>query len=184
MTDFKCIILTTEVRGIPHLASLVASNPELDVEVYTVKQTGYQGWFNCDRNILNWWKENQLTETAGRFLFLEYDVLVERDLTEHFPIGEQHDAEVMDIIERDRMCIAEGVKLKKYGIAACRISPLSVVMLSRDVLNDICNPAMDAVFNDMIYCEVRLPSVIRHLGHRLTVNDKLTPERGIHHPVK
>ena len=176
--DFECVIMTSGVRGTPHMASLNNSNPELIVHTCVSPEVGYKGWYNCDRHIREWSRREL---TASKYLFLEYDVLIDASIKNYF---DNNDVEAMGYTDCDFPCIAEGSKLKAYDIKACRISPLAVVMLSRQVLSAIVQPEMNSVFEDEIYCEVRFPSVIQHLGYSIAVNGKLNKEHGVCHPVK
>lgn len=178
--DFHCVIMTSGDRGTPHLAALQASNPALTIGSLVAPETGEDGWRNCDRNIRTWWRENGAAVTTRRVLFLEYDVLVNCDLTEAFPPtdhppgieGVSVQQQVRDgrswlpFRELDRL--PESMRSK-----ACGLAPLAVVMLSRNALEDLCDPRLDEVFAADIFSELRLGSVVRHLGYLAAANPRL-----------
>ena len=75
---------------------------------------------------------------------------------------------------------------------ACATAPLAFLLISRAALDAVLHPLHDAVFAANIFCEMRLPTVIRFEGFGVAAMDLpqvvCTPQTptfpGIWHPVK
>lgn len=173
--SFEIVIMTTAVSGTPHERALRDSNPGIPIHV----RESIQGegadletrWYNCDRNIRAWWRSMRELVCAREVLFLEYDVFCNVDLTSlirplplHAGIAA---AKIMSGV-RDRRSFwpfADIPRLPREMTAlACATAPLAVLLISRRALDAIIDPRYDAVFEDNVFAEVRLPTVIRHAG--------------------
>jgi len=176
---FQCVIMTTPKTGAPHLAALQASNPGLAVEVCQSRDAATEAeakdaWRNCDRNIRSWWRENRDSVSAEQVLFLEYDVLVTVDLfiaLRIMPAGfGMMGAAVRGIATDGRAWgpFAEARRLPREVAAfASGIAPLAVALISRGALDAVCDEKWDAAFDADIFCELRLPTLVRACGYRL-----------------
>ncbi len=195
--------MTTPGRGTPHLGMLKAWNPTLDVVVVETPEEGTDGWRNYDRQIRQWWIDNGPTHVGTRVLFLEWDVLVQRDLREVFPVaaavaGIEGAAVKMPVRDRRSWPVFNELDKMPPGMRdnARGIAPLSVVMISADALDAIVSELYDAAFEADIFCELRLPTAILHAGFVVAVNAGLaqvgctriarpSPDMvGVFHPVK
>jgi len=202
---FECVWMTTNVTGTPHAAALQAANPELRVHTCYSPQgetpeDSRHRWRNCDRNIRGWWDENRAEVATDQVLFLEWDVFANVNLPDHLPsLGGNYGIAgpriLSPISDRAFWPFQEDLpKLpREMEALACATAPLAVLLISRAALDAIQAPCYDAIFADDIFCETRLPTVIRHAGFRV-VEMRLPdvgckpmipgPARGIYHPVK
>lgn len=200
--DFEVVWMSSGGHGFPHADALWASNPDLAAMRHTAPDTGEDGWRNCDRNIRAWWQAHRNTVTVDRVLFLEWDVLVTQDLREVFPArrvvpGLEGAALRTPVRDGRSWGVFEEVPRLPEAMRphAVGIAPLSVVMLSRDALDAVCDPQWDDLFAADVFSELRLPTLVRFLGYPVQANARLlqvtcgpsfhpgnTP--GIYHPVK
>jgi len=203
---YELVWMTTQRHGTPHAPALQAANPGLEIHVSAppagADQSGYQmAWRNCDRNIRTWWLANRDITTAAAYLFVEYDVLVTVDLRDHIkPLfsGRGIAGPAVKLPIRDRRSywpLREIPRLPRVmqGLAIA-LAPLAVLLISRPALDAAFALEYDPVFDEDIFCELRLPTVIRHAGFGVTSLDLPgvhckpyipAPETpGIYHPVK
>jgi hypothetical protein len=201
---YAVVWMTTPYSGTPHAVSLQAANPGLDIRVCNsvhgrTQEERYQRWRNCDRNIRSWWRINRADVEADSILFLEWDVFCDVDLRSVIPprppgVGIAG-AEIMSGLADARRFwpFADIPRLpREMHAIACATAPLAVLLISRAALDAILAPAYDAVFAADLFCELRLPTVIRHAGFGVAALDlpgvTATPavptEHGIFHPVK
>jgi hypothetical protein len=174
--DFECVIMTTPAAGTPHLGALLAANPGMSIHV-CMSEDGQgaedrtQRWRNCDRNIRRWWRESRETVTTDAVLFLEYDVFCDVDISrmadDFMPPFGILGARIISGLTGIRKFwpFAEIPRLpREMQALACATAPLAVLLISRPALDAILRPEYDPVFADDIFCETRLPTVIRHAG--------------------
>lgn len=201
---FEAVWMTTAETGTPHAEALQAANPGLVIHVChsphgdTPAETTLL-WRNCDRNIRQWWRANRATVSADQFLFLEYDVFCDVDLRQVIrPAFEQCGIAAAKILSgltdiRHFWPFADIPRLPRAMHAvACATAPLAVLLITRDALDATLNPEYDTVFAADIFCETRLPTVIRHAGFsvssmplpQVTATPTLPTSPGIWHPVK
>lgn len=180
MSDpFHVVIMTTPATGTPHLAELVASNPDLAVSVCMspdaeTAEDAKNAWRNCDRNIRGWWREFGAGVAADQVLFLEYDVRVTVDLTKairRMPAGfGMSGAAVKGQAMHGHAwpLFAEAVRLpREVRALACGIAPLAVVLVSRSALDALADERWDAAFAEDVFCELRMPTLVRASGFRI-----------------
>ena len=197
--------MTTERHGLPHDAALRATNPGLTVHASIVAQGETQAayvaaWRNCDRNIREWWRRSRESVAAGSVLFCEYDVLCNVDLRAMIrpldPGVGIAGAKVMSRI-RDRRSFWPFREIDRLPSAmhakAIAIAPLAVLLISRAALDAILCETFDETFGGDIFCEMRLPTVIRNAGFDVAEMElpnvgvtplSVTDKPGIYHPVK
>lgn len=201
---YEAVWLTTPVTGTPHADALQAANPSLTIHTCHSIQGATEPerldrWRNCDRNIRAWWRANRQSLTADQFLFLEYDVFCNVDLFQIIPplapgVGIAA-AKILSGLSdvRHFWPFAEIPRLPRAMHAlACATAPLAVLLISRQALDAILSPDYDATFAADIFCEVRLPTIIRFEGFRTAALNlphvtatPVTPSApGIWHPVK
>ncbi len=198
--------MTTQERGTPHARALQDANPGLAIHVSAVlagatPEDAHHAWRNCDRNIRAWWRENRDRVSAGSMVFAEYDVLCNVDTRTVLPrlplgVGICGPHRVSRIRDRRRFWPFADIPRLPLPMRplAIAIAPLAVLIISRAALDLILRPELDEVFAADIFCELRLPTVIRWAGlqvasmdlqnvhvTRMTVDD--CPS-GIYHPVK
>jgi hypothetical protein len=202
--DFECVILTTAAMGTPWMDGLVEGNPGLVIHVHSAPDPEDEAgrmdaWRNCDRNVREWWRGNREKVVAGRVLFLEWDVFVSGDLEGWVPLGNGlHCARVkMPVKDRGWSGFREVNRLPRelrgYAIGC---EPSAVLMLSRDVLDEVADAEWDDVFSEDIISEIRLGTVARFSGYAVAGFPPwagtvwMTPQRvpegfsGVLHPLK
>lgn len=192
--------MTTQASGTPHAAALQEANPGLDIRVrISPQETGKNLWRNCDRNLREWWRQNRETVTQESVLFLEFDVFCNVALGPRIPplakgCGIAAAAIVTPVARRCSYWPFEDLlRLPRPMLGlACATAPLAVLQVSRKALDAILSPEYDALFAADIFCELRLPTAIRHAGFgvaEIRLPDvgciPVTPTHpGIWHPVK
>ena len=199
------VILTTAATGTPHLETMRAHNPGLEIEVHEAVQPPgetlrREAWRNCDRNILRWWDEAKFRTDADYVLALEYDVFANVALVDTLP---QNPPDVLAARlahpVRDGRSWPPFRELCKLPAAmrqmACGVVPLAVLGLSRRALEEFSHPAWEALLGADIFCELRLATIAATAGLKMAENPQwkhvgtcpvLPPAgfRGIIHPVK
>ena len=201
---YPVVWMTTPESGTPHAGALLSANP--GVTIHTCHSphphTGparSHAWRNCDRNIRAWWKFNRDHITAPAVLFLEYDVYCNVNLAASIPtlsldIGLRAPSILSGVKNRRTYWPFEDIPAlpRSMQALACAAAPLAVLLISRFALDAILSPEYDAVFAADIFCEVRLPTVIRHAGFSVAEMNlsyvgcsAIRPVfPGIYHPVK
>lgn len=186
--DFDCVILTHGNKGAPHLDVLKVNNPGLEVSVVQ----GKSDWKNADRNIRG------DSFSKARRLYLEYDVLVKCDLLEIFPntgVGMEGAVLSQSRTDADPVCQFLIHQMPEVFRPTAKVmAPLSVVMLSKEAIEDINHNRYDDIFMKSIPCEIRLSTVASHAGHSVVRNPfmfdvrrrpfPIENRKGIFHPVK
>ena len=202
---FLAVILTTADTGTPHLATLRAHNPGLEIEVHeAVRSPGEtlrrDAWRNADRNLLRWWEEAKFRTDADYFFALEWDVFANVSLVDSLP---ENPSDVLAAglahPVRDGRTWPPFKELRRLPAAmqrtACGVVPLAVLGLSRRALEELSHPAWEALFDADIFCELRLATIAATAGLSIAENRNwphvgTSPEmpqagfRGIMHPVK
>lgn len=157
------VILTHEGAGTPHLDHLLCSNHQADVYVHTSTKANTAEdkllrWRNCDREIRQWWTTHRHLIKEQYVTFVEYDVLVNDDLTiletGYDLLGKSFKVDGVDTYWQ---WFSESNKLPfpAYGIV-----PLAVIKLSSKALDTLALPEFDSIYDENIFCELRLPSVL------------------------
>lgn len=205
--NFEVLILTTAAVGTPHLDALRAANPDLIIHVHEASDAATEAeretaWRNCDRNLRDWWKTHRDAVTADAILALEWDVFCNIDLTCIVPpLGNGYGlmaAAIKSPVRDGRSWLPfREMNRMPGGLAsmALGIVPAAVMQLSRKALDAIADEQWDEVFARDIFCELRMPSIVRACG--FSVEDCLqwrwvgtqpmtvpTGATGIFHPVK
>ena len=202
---FEAVWMTTQEHGTPHAQALQAANPNLAIHVSAPPMAApddyLHAWRNCDRNIRSWWRVNRDATMKDAVLFLEYDVYCNADLRGIIPpladgVGIAGPS-VVNCVESRRsfwpFLYIPRLPRDMQGMAIAA-APLAVLLISRAALDAALRPEYDAVFADDIFCEVRLPTIIRHAGFQVAAlpitNVVCVPQTppagaiGIWHPVK
>ena len=204
---FEVVVTSTQRFREPHAKALRDSNEGLAIHSNILptledRPARNHAWRNCDRYLRAWWDRYRQTVATDHVLFLEGDVYVNCDLTElfHGPWME------CDLVAaglryqvRDRRTWFGFREMDRLPVAmtdaAIGVEPLAVMMLSRRALDRLLWTDYDAVFNDDIFCELRLPTCVQHAGGEVGFHPRLHDvgclptlprrgERGIWHPVK
>lgn len=201
---YEAVWMTTQTTGTPHAAALQAANPGLEIHSHyslqgTTDTERNHLWRNCDRNIRAYWRDHRNLVASGHVLFLEYDVFCDVDLRSvilpEFPDCGIAGASILSGLRDIRRFwpFADIPKLPRSMQAlACASAPLAVLLISRPALDAILAPEYDPVFSADIFCETRLPTVIRHAGFsvssmpipHVTATPVTPTSPGIWHPVK
>ena len=200
---WEVVWMTTQASGTPHAAALQEANPGVVTHVCHSPQGVGDGrqylWRNCDRHIRRWWAANRESVLTDQVLFLEYDVYCNADLRDHLPVlggdyglaGPRIVSGLMDI--RSYWPFEDIPRMpREMQALACAVAPLALVLITRAALDAVCERRYDPIFAEDIFCETRLPTVIRHAGFRVVAINlpdvHVTPHvpcgRGIFHPVK
>lgn len=147
-----------------HVGHLQKHNPYLPVSIYYEEQWGEKeiNWRNADRMIRNWWKRNRdCFSTEKQFIILEWDVFI-NDQLEWVDLGEDLSGKNLHtnpkaawkwMREQDRL------PMKPVGL-----SPLACITMSRKALDEIVKKKYDDLFDQDIFCELRLPSIVANAG--------------------
>lgn len=203
---FEIVFITYGALGVPHLAPILEANPRVPYHVGTLEaldgRERLDAWRNADVAIRSWWQAfGHLVET-DHVLFLEADVYANCDLTELLD-GAWKDADLVaaNVLyqvthRRSWKAFEEADSLpEEMRQLAIGIEPLAALLMRREGLDKICQSRFDGVFSKDIFCELRLPTVVRFAGGSVGFCPRLkgvsvrpvTPpsgERGIWHPVK
>ena len=203
---YELVWMTTEKHGTPHARALLAANPGLSIHVSSPPagadgEAYFYGWRNCDRNIRAWWRANGAAVAKDEVIFLEYDVFCNMGLSAVLPplargVGAAGGRIMTAVADRRTFwpfCEIHRLPLHLRSFAI-GIAPLAFLQISRAALDDLCDPEYDAVFALDLFCELRLPTVIRRCGYNIMPLPlpgvgvrALHPrpeDRGIFHPVK
>ena len=200
---FEAVWMTTQASGTPHAEALQAANPGLRTHAcFSPQGEGeelIQRWRNCDRNIRAWWDENRGLVESDQVVFFEYDVFCNVDLRDRLPVlggpfGLAGPRIVSGLTEARNFWPFEDAPRLPRAMQAlvCATAPLAVALLTRAALDAICSAEYDAIFAEDIFCEVRLPTVVRNAGFKVVAMDlpqvdcrpKPPTFPGIWHPVK
>jgi len=204
--DFECVMLTTAATGTPHLAALKRANPGLVIHVCETQDAPSEdlrldAWRNCDRNLREWWKTHRNAVATERVIFLEYDVFCNVDLRDVVPgkspisgmVGAALKTPVRDAgwwPFREAAALPKPMQAFAVGMA-----PFAVLVVDRPALDAVADAAWDGLFEADVFCELRMPSLLRFLGFSVRGNRAwtavgTTPQtagkgfEGIMHPVK
>jgi len=201
--NFETVVMTTQATGTPHAAHLQAANEGLVVHICDAAQgVGDERkmmWRNCDRNIREWWRVHRDEVQTDSVLCLEWDVFCDVDLqTTIPPLATDCGIAAASILTpvtaiRSYWPFEDIFRLppEMQGLA-CATAPLAVLLISRAALDAVLSTEYDAIFSADIFCELRLPTIIRHAGFGVAEMDlpnvHCTPCRptfaDIWHPVK
>ena len=179
---FETVWMTTQATGTPHASRLQEANEGLVVRVCESAQgvgdERQMMWRNCDRNIREWWRAHRELVMADAVLCLEWDVLVDVDLRKVIPPlatgGGISAASIITPVTaiRSYWPFEDVFRLPRVmqGLA-CATAPLAVLLISRAALDAILATEYDAIFNADIFCELRLPTIIRYAGFGVAAMD-------------
>lgn len=192
--------------GTPHAAALAAANPHLPIRTHTAPGSPdaaekLLAWRNCDRNIRDFWRANRADVAEDRLIFAEYDVFANVDVAATVSTVDSSDclaAAVMSPLRDGRSwpVFAESSRMPavmRHWLAG--VVPLGLLMLSREALDELADSRHDEIFAADVFCELRLPTILRAAGFRIlqnpawsdvTVRHMQPPSgfRGIMHAVK
>lgn len=185
--------MTHAGRETIHAAEFLLHNP--DVQVFT--HYGQADWRNSDRHIREWWRENRENVTGEIIVTAEWDVKADVDVSRFLrPVA---GVEFKRIIKDSWCWFIESDHLPNHlRRHACGVAPLGFAVWNRRALDKLCSEEHDDVFAQDIFCELRLPTVLRSSGIPVDLlnpeinvecaADELSVDRlacpGIHHPVK
>ena len=195
--------MTSARSGLPHRREFTAANPQ--VIQHRCDSPDAEGeeririWKNCDRHIRRWWKENHQKVASRHVVFLEWDVVCNVPLDWIFPpqdglvcsqIKTREDPHESWYWFQDLPNLPAAMQASAIGVV-----PLGVLQFSREALDALCDEAHDELFESEIYCELRTPTLLRHLGFPIETSAALRRvtwikqpypwlRRGIFHPVK
>lgn len=176
MTNARC--------GTPHLGRFLRSNPDVPVHVVCGKALAgddrTMAWRNCDRLIREWWMEQGRFLDFRRALFLEWDVVFDSPIDEIFPEGHFIGRDVHDPRTKQWTWFSEILSLPtELQSHALGVSPLAALMISRECLSAMCeHPIADALFEQDIFCELRLPTLASACGYQPMQNREMLPNLG------
>lgn len=188
-------VLMTSYNGVgwPHLDALRASNPGADIRIALDDGPGDRGfrWRNNDLFVREWWRAHGSRTGTERIALLEHDVLVTCALPD---IGVSGIAGAQVKRPGDEwywwpdMWKLGGTRRYVTGVV-----PMGVTFFSRAALDLIAGSGWDHLYDRDIFCEMRVPSIIRACGLPVIQVDLpnvgTNPIRagagpGIYHPVK
>lgn len=182
--DTIVVVLTNARCGVPHLGRFMKRNPEVPVHVVCGKALdGHDrtlAWRNCDRLIREWWLEQGQFLHFKRALFLEWDVVFDARIDEVFPDGHFIGRDVHDPRMKNWQWFSETAALPtELQPHALGVSPLAALMISHECLDAICNhPLSDSLFEQDIFCELRLPTLAASCGYVPAPNREMLPHLG------
>lgn len=159
-------------RGAPHVDWIRRSNPGCRIHVETggVRglPAGLQAWRNADRLIRDWWRANGHLVEGDRLAIAEWDVLVMQDFeTAGAPAGAGLAGRHPKIWGADHQWhwwresgrLPAVLRPYRHGLA-----PLGILIATRACLDAVADSRWDHVFSLDIFCELRLPTVVRACG--------------------
>lgn len=170
----EILVSSYGTRGAPHLEWIKRSNPGQKVHVDARGTPGARdnvaAWRNADRIIREWWRENGSSVQGDRLAIVEWDVLVRK----HFALaGAPRDA---GLSGRDPKiwgdvpwCWWKEVGLLPGELRPHRhgLAPFCALIASRECLDAVADSRWDHVFDLDIFCELRLPTVVRACGFEI-----------------
>lgn len=172
----EILVSTYGDRGVPHMEWIRRSNPGARVHVATgvgLRDHEHQrahAWRNADRVIRDWWRENGATVQGDRIAIVEWDVLVRQ----HFELADAprgpglsgRDPKVWGAQPwcwwREVGRLPADLRSHRYGLA-----PLCALVATTACLDAIADSRWDHVFDLDIFCELRLPTVVRACGFEI-----------------
>jgi hypothetical protein len=175
--EFEMVWMTTEAMGVPHAQAMAHANPGLITHVHAAPNAAsekerIQAWRNCDRNLLDWWRQHGSEEVqTDRVLVLEWDVFTNVNLLDGWVPPARWKGIVCPAIKSPVLDPGWPVfaeidrlprELRAWAIGAV---PFAAMMVSREVLDQIALPIWDEVFASDIFCELRMPTIARAMGH-------------------
>lgn len=195
--------MTTQATGTPHAARMQKANEGMMVHVWESAQglgdDRRRMWRNCDRNIREWWRVHRDEVQTDSVLCLEWDVFADVDVRKFIPpLATDCGIAAASIVTpvtaiRSYWPFEDIFRLPRemQGLA-CATAPLAVLLISRAALDAVLSTEYDAIFSADIFCELRLPTILRYAGFGVAAMDlpnvHCTPcrptEPGIWHPVK
>lgn len=199
----EVVWLTSLKAGLPHREEFTAANPNV-IQHRCDSPDGIDDerilfWRNCDRNIRNWWKINHHRILGDHVVFLEWDVVCNVPIEKIFRpqnglVGSELKTQPQD--SHDWLWFKELNELPpEMRSTAIGLVPLAAIQLSRAALDAISDDRHDALYESDIFCELRTPSLLRHLGFPIESTSTLKHvtwqpmpypwlRRGIFHPIK
>lgn len=195
--------MTSARTGLPHAREFTGANPQvIQHRCDSPDASGDERihvWRNCDRHIRNWWKANRDLVKTPYVVFLEYDVICNVPLDRIFSpqeglvgsrIKRPDDPGESWYWFREVPSLPAEMQASAVGVV-----PLGALQLTRTALDALCEESHDDLYAKDHFCELRTPTLLRHLGfpiHSAETLKHVTWEkqpypwlrRGIFHPVK
>jgi hypothetical protein len=220
MSDYTCLLLTHIDKNsgevlLPHLDYFKKNNPNVKVFII-IGEDSHRGkrynWKNADQPLRKWWKENGHTVKTENVAVIEWDTLITcslPDIPEGFDlVGKQMFVENIQIRNQwtplpmahpnwsnDNWYWWPDIpKLElTEGETAVGLISFGAFFMRRFVLDLICKPRWDHIYEKSIQNELRFPSIVSVEGgrvgeiklpfvHHSTMT--YTHEKEIYHPIK
>jgi hypothetical protein len=200
---------------LPHIEHIYKYNPDVDVRIIADKDSSKgkeYHWKNGDMSLRKWWKKNGKSVTNDNVIIIEWDTLIDdkipkmpdnfdlvggKMIKENPSIRGNWNIKVMaDPTWTDDNWYwwpdIKHMNLKDDQLAAGLIS-FGFFMTKKWVLDSICNPRWDSIYEKSIQNELRFPTVAQLEGAKVGEIDlpfvhfkymeyKNIP--GIYHPIK
>ncbi len=165
---------TFEPMGMPHLPVFERHNPTLPYEIICgprlEAKERLSSWRNCDRVIRDWYLRTGQKLSFDHLLFSEGDVLWNArvadviDLVDFGGCGFQYYGQTPFDYPEDALRLP--AQIKPF---AAQVKPLAVMVVSRSVLHRMMtDPLAEDLFGRDIFCEVRMASLARYVGAKLS----------------
>lgn len=198
------IINTSHNNNFPHKEYLYKHNPKAQIIFADIKSSlsPKNGYYNSDRLIRNWLKNNYSSIINTNVAIFEWDTLCNMEL----PTTIKLDNEIMvrNSIpynnNKDWYWFKYKTNLGEFSDFVHGLQPLGVLLIDRNSLKKILDTKFDAIFNQHIFSELRFPTVANYLGIKIRQiidtrfkyvttrppynQTNIIPYTGIYHPVK
>lgn len=126
-------------------------------------------WRNCDKQIRLWLKDNIDVIKHNNVAILEWDVLLTKELPNlHIDKFYANLIKTPNIHGSNWSWFAENNKLKTIEPFSVGVVPLCVLYCSNSHLQKWLSAEYDWLYHEDIFCELRLGSIINHIGIQLT----------------
>lgn len=172
--DHHWTILYTH-HGMPiHLEYIKKYNPNAQIiSINWIEQKYRQefdqkqyAWRNCDKQIRLWLKDNIDLIKHNNIAILEWDVLLTKALPDlHIDKFYANEIKIPNI--HGWPWFKEKYKLKIIERFSAGIAPLAVIYCHKSHLYKWLSAEYDWLYNEDIFCELRLGSIINHMGIEL-----------------
>lgn len=177
-----------------HSEHISKSNPEAQLILADISNNHFAAWRNYDCISREWFKNHFQEIKYSNIAVVEWDVLITEKLPNIYIDGfigkrkktlPKHKNTWPWFKEKSKLC-----EFEKYAVG---MAPLAVYFINRSSLETILDSKFDYIFNQDIFGELRLPSVLN--SQNINICEYPMPfvfsypisfkiESGIYHPIK
>jgi len=186
-TDFRVVWMADVLSGTPNKARFTDLYPDIQQSVNYSNSFPHgtsereRAWYDADLRILDWWRKNRNRVSEKNILFLESDVRLNgKTIDNYFSVRNGIGVTYYENPEiayywasRETQKLPD--EIKPHFMC---LQPLAVLQADPQSLNFIidsidANPMLKQMQEDMIFCEVRLGTIVNYLGIHVYENKTL-----------